>query len=72
MGRRNHPKKGLDRFVQCFIIQIRPQENLDSSPIIVMQRQDNGSQGIERSIPCFFYKRISQKIKTHIIPNYTY
>ena len=50
------PPKGVDRFVQCFIIQIGPQKNLDSSPVIATQRQDNGSQGIEKSIPCFFIR----------------
>lgn len=27
---------------------------LDCSPVIALQRQVNGSQGIEYSIPCFF------------------
>jgi len=48
------PPKGVDRLVPCFIMLIGTQIKLDSSPVIATQRQDNGSQGIEKSIPCFF------------------
>lgn len=48
------PPKGVDRVIQCFIILIGTLKKLDSSPVIATQRQDNGSQGIEKSIPCFF------------------
>lgn len=54
MDEKKSPPKGVDRFVPCSIILNGTHKNLDSSPVIAKQRQDNGSQGIEKSIPCFF------------------
>ncbi|TET70319.1 MAG: hypothetical protein E3J56_08260 [Candidatus Aminicenantes bacterium] len=57
------PPKGVDSFVGGFILISGTNENLDSSPVIATQRQDNGSQGIEKSIPCFFYRGLDYATK---------
>lgn len=57
------PPKGVDRFVLCYIILNGTQKYLDSSPVIATQRQDNGSQGIEKSIPCFLFRGLDHATK---------
>jgi len=63
MDEKKSPLEGLDRFVPCFIILNGTHKNLDSSPVIATQRQDNGSQGIEKSIPCFFIRGLDHATK---------
>ena len=54
MDKRKSTEEGVDRFILCLIILNGNHKNLDNSPVIATQRQDNGSQGIDNSIPCFF------------------